>query len=1169
MKNNRNFQNMEIGRSLWTFTKKIPLVMKLFIFYLFCSIGMLQAVETYAQNARLSLNVEEETVANVLRQIEDASDFDFFYNNSHVDLNRRVSVSAQNSDIFAILKEIFEGTEVRYTVLDKKIILSTELTTQGTQQQGNVVKGKVVDANGEPVIGATIREVGTDNGTVTDVDGNFTIKTQADATLEVSFIGYQSQTLKAVTGKELAITLKEDAEMLDEVVVVGYGTQKKVNLTGSVQALEGDIIQDRPVMNVTQALQGQVAGVNFGLATDGNGFEPGASLNFSIRGQGNAYVLIDGVEGNLDRLNPNDIESISVLKDAAASAIYGARAPYGVVLVTTKSGGRNMKPQINFSANIATSKIHRKPEMLDSYTFARVMNEAGINGGGTVFKEETIERIIAYQNDPSLPETVPSATNPSIWASVNESNANHDWYDEFYGNGLRNQENISIQGGGKNTSYFISAGHAYDSGILNYDITDYYRRYNINSKLDIDVSKWMKFTTNTRLESTTREYANFDNQGSYNLLFHHIGRTFPTQALKSPNGYYTIQSKIPWAKDAGTDKTNLITLTQRFATVITPIKGWNINLDYSLALTARRFTSENFTVYEDMVDGTMIAGGTTLPSYISKDQKQALYQTTNMYTSYNFNIKGHDITLMGGVQYEHENSEYLAGRKDDLINFDVPSFSTSTGTIQSLSDELAHWSTAGAFFRINYNYKNRYLLEANGRYDGTSKFAKGNRWGFFPSFSLGWNVAHEEFWSKYLDKINNLKIRGSWGQLGNQGTPSNPIAPYQDLPLMNVGSNLGWIINGERPIYVNAPALINRNLTWETSETFDIGIDLGALNNRLNITADYYIRMTRDRLGPARALPAVIGATLPKENNSEMRTNGWELSISWRDQLSCGLNYSITAMLSDYYNTITKFNNPTNILTTNYSGERVGDIWGFETEGLIQTQEEAQDIMDNQRQSYFHPTWRTGDVKYKDLDGNGVIDKGKNTLEDHGDLKIIGNSTPRYQFGLNLAADYKNIDFSIFFQGIAKRDLSLTGNMFWGFAGAWNQCSLFTEHLDYYRDSEATRYCGLGINTDAYFPRPYHTNEQNKNYQTQTRYLQNGAYLRLKNIQIGYTLPKKITQSLAIEKARFYVTGENLMTLTGRFPKSLDPETGNIGGRGNGKSYPPLEVFAFGIDVQF
>lgn len=1031
-------------------------------------------------------------------------------------------------------------------------------------QQSIKVTGRVTDEKGEAVIGASVVEKGTTNGTVTDIDGKFTLNLPPDAILSISYIGYTSSEIAVGNKTSVSVVLSEDTQKLDEVVVVGYGTQKKVNLTGSVEAIDGDKLQNRAVTNVSQALQGQVSGVSF--SPGGSGFEPGAALNFQIRGQGSAYVLIDGVEGDMNRLNPNDIESISVLKDAAAAAIYGARAPFGVVLITTKSGGRESKPQVSISANVSVAKPHRMPTMLDSYTFARAMNEGGRNAGGLIFKNETIDRIIAYQQNPSLPETVPSATNPTIWANVIESNANYDWFDEYYGSGLRNQENISIKGGGKTTAYFISAGHVYDDGVMQYG-TDNYGRYNINSKLDVDLAKWWKLTTNTRFESSTREKPNFDNQGDYELLFHQIARTFPTQAKVTPNGHYTGQSKIPWTQDAGTDKTIANVLTQRFATVITPLKGWSINADYSIRLYTEKFTSENFTAYEDMVDGTMIALATTVPSYMAKSQSNNLYQSTNLYTSYDFSLADkHNFVLMAGVQYEAERLEKLWGRKNDLITPGVPSISTSTGDIQ-LDDVMTHWSTAGSFFRVGYNYKEKYLFEANGRYDGTSKFAAGNRWGFFPSFSAGWNVSREDFWAPLADKINSFKIRSSWGQLGNQ-----KVDAYQDLSLLGVKTQLNWILNGQRPVYTTVAPLINRTLTWETAQTFDIGVDLGAFNNRLVINADWYQRLTKNRLGPAKALPGILGATLPKENNSEMKTNGWDLNISWRDQLACGLGYSISAMLFDYQSEVTKFNNPTNTLATDYAGKKVGEIWGYTTGGLIQTEEEATKITESQSQKFFYPTWRTGDVKYVDLDGSGAINNGKNTVEDHGDLSVIGNTTPRYQFGVTLAADYKGFDMSLFFQGVAKRDLWITGNMFWGF-DSWAQCSLFTEHLDYYRDQPEEKYIGLGENTDSYFPRPYLTTEADKNKKTQTRYLQNGAYMRLKNMQFGYTLPKSVSQKIKMEKVRFFFSGENLFTVTGRFPEGLGPENAlkvtDSSARGDSKSHFAQSVFAFGFDVQF
>lgn len=1141
--------------------------MKITIIALFTCIYTLFAVEANSQNTKVSIHANGFSVQEVIREIEKQTDYLFVYDKNEVNMNRKVSLNAKDEPVSEVLNRIFEDTNITYKLVGKNITLINEgniLRNTENQQIPRKINGIVLDHNDEPIIGANVVEKGTTNGTITDMDGKYTLSVAEGTILLVTYIGYNPQEIKVGKESDIRVVLREDTQALDEVVIVGYGTQKKVNLTGAVEAIEGDKLQNRAVTNVSQALQGQVSGVNF---TAGDyGFEPGADLDFQIRGQGSAYVLIDGVEGDMNRLNPNDIESVSVLKDAAAAAIYGARAPYGVVLITTKSGGKETKPQVSVSANVSIAKPHRMPSMVDSYTFARAMNEAGTNGGGLVYTNETIDRIIAYQNDPSLPETVPSSTNPNVWENVKGANANYDWFEEYYGTGLRNQENISIRGGGKTTAYFVSAGHVYDDGILNYG-TDTYRRFNINSKLDVDLTPWWKFTTNTRFEVANREKPNYDNQGDYELLFHQIARTYPTQAKWTPNGVHPGQSKIPWTEDAGTDKTIDNVLTQRFAMVFTPIKGWTINADYSIRLNAQKFTSENFTAYEDMVDGTMVPLATTLPSYVAKRQRNNFYQSTNMYTSYDFSLADkHNFTVMGGVQYETQRNESLWGRKNDLISPSVPSISTSTGDIQ-LEDEMEHWATAGAFFRVGYNYKEKYLFEANGRYDGTSKFAEGNRWGFFPSFSAGWNVAREDFWEKWSGKVNTFKIRASWGQLGNQN-----VDAYQDLALLGIKTQLKWLIDGQRPVYTEVPPLINRSLTWETSQTLDIGFDLGALNNRLIINADWYQRLTKNQLGPARALPGVIGADLPNENNSTMKTNGWEINISWRDRLECGLGYSVTAMLFDYQSEITKYNNPTKILTTNYEGMKVGEIWGFETAGLIQTDEEAQQIMDSKSQHFFYPTWRTGDVKYVDRDRSGVIDKGKNTLDDHGDLKVIGNMTPRYQFGLTLGADYKNFDLSVFFQGVAKRDLWLTGNMFWGF-DTWAQCSISPEHLDYYRDVESEKYVGLGMNTNAYFPRPYLSNEKDKNYQAQSRYLQNGAYLRLKNLQFGYSLPKNITEKIKMEKVRFFFTGENLFTLTGRFPKGMDPETAkkltDSKARGDSKSHFAQSVFAFGIDLQF
>lgn len=1112
---------------------------------------------------KISLHVKDLSLKDAIEEIKKQSDYSFFIDTEDVDMHRRVSVDLNNKPIQEILDVLLKNLNAKYEIKGNHIIITANQSpvTTGLSQQFKRISGTVKDEIGEPVIGANVSVKGATIGVITDLDGYFSLEVPTNAIIQISYIGYITQEISVQNQASFNVLLKEDSQSLDEVVVVGYGTQKKVNLTGSIEVVDGEKLKSRPSANVSQALQGTVSGMNFSYGD--SGFEPGANLNMQIRGQGEPYVLIDGTVGNLNMIDPNDIENISVLKDAAASAIYGARAPYGVIIITTKSGKQNEKIQVEFSANVAFTTPIRKPKMVDSYTFARAMNEMHDNQGvSRLFAEETIDRIIAYINNPTLPETVPDASNPTQWSTYLLANGNNDWIDIHFGNGMRHQENISIKGGGKDLAFFISAGHAYEKGIVNFG-RDNYDRITLNSKLDLNLTKWWTLSSNTRVVQAKREYPNYDDEGDYDMMIHQIIRTHPQQFLKSPNGYYSRLSRIPMI-EAGSDKKTERGILQRFATEITPIKNWKINADYSIDFPYTSFVSNNPTAYEDLVDGSLSPIPTTVPSYIEKNKSHNMYQSLNVFSTYELDLKDkHHFTFMVGYQQESNSYDYLFGLKRELITPEVPSISTATGEMQA-KDEMTHWSTQGYFARVNYDYKGKYLLEVNARYDGTSKFAKGNQWGLFPSFSLGWNVSHEEFWQSISAYVNSFKIRGSWGRLGNQN-----VDPYQDLPLLGTRTNLGWILNSKRPAYVIAPNLINPYLTWESSETVDVGVDLGFLNNRLQVTADYYQRLTFDRLGPAESLPAVLGAAIPKENNSELRTRGWDLSLTWRDRINKDFSYTVSAMLYDYNSVVTKYNNPTGILTTDYEGKKIGEIWGYNTVGLIQTQADADRINESKSQNFINAqVWRTGDIMYKDMNGDGVINKGKNTVDDHGDWHIIGNSSPRYQFGLSLGAEYKSFDMSVFFQGVGKRDLWLDGNVFWGF-NQWNQSSLFTHHMDYYRDAEGSTYSGLGVNTDAYYPRPYSTSATaNKNKQVQTKYLQNGAYLRLKNLQIGYSLPKNIIGKVGLERTRLYFSAENILTFSS-LPDGFDPETANKGKHGNGKSIFSQAIFSGGVNVSF
>jgi TonB-linked SusC/RagA family outer membrane protein len=985
-------------------------------------------------------------------------------------------------------------------------------------------------------------------------------------TLIITSVGFENYEVKILSvNNQINVEMVTAESTLGEVVVVGYGTEKKVNLTGAVSVLKGEELVNRPTATISQAMQGKIPGVSF--TTGSYGFEPGAALSIQIRGQGTPFIVVDGVPTiSLNGINPNDVESMSILKDAAAAAIYGARAPYGVVLITTKSGAANDKLTIEYSGNYSFINPIRMPHLSDSYTAALAYNEAAENSGASpAYTNATIDRILAYQADPSLAETVPSLSNPVLWGNNFESNANYDWFNVYYGDGRRHQHNISLSGGNKGITFFLSGGFVGDGGILQIG-KDNYRRYNANAKFDASLTKWMKLTFNTRYYNTTRNTPTLDNQANYEGLFAQVARTPASQYLKSPNGVVSIQSKIPFIRDAGNDNTIINDIVQRFATEIIPINGWTINADFTIQFTHNQFTSNNFTIYEDNVAGGPVLQGSSSPSFVAKSQDLNTYRTLNVYSTYKFDAgaKQH-FSMMVGYQHEHAKFSQLSASRNTLITQSVPSIATATGTTNA-NDDVNNYATEGIFSRFNYNYDNRYLLELNGRYDGTYKFAEGKRWGFFPSISAGWNASNENFWNNIKPYVNVFKIRGSWGSLGNQLN----AAPYQDLALLGTSSNLQWIINGVRPSFTTAPNLVNPDITWETSNTINLGVDLAFLRNRLNITTDIYERKTFEQLGPAQAVPAVIGVVnLPQSNNMETKTKGWEFSFTWNDNIGKDFKYSFTGVLFDYTTTITKYNNPTGILTTSYAGQKQGEIWGFVSNGLIATQAEADEInIGSIQQAISGHSWKTGDVRYTDLNKDGLITPGANTVGDPGDQKVIGNTTPRYQYGLTLRAEWKGFDFSMFWQGAAKRDLILSGNMFWGFISG-NQSSIFPGHLDYYRDVDADKYKGLGKNTESYFPRPYLDPSMNaKNQVTQTRYLLNAAYARLKNLQLGYHMPASVLIKTKLQNIYLYVSGENLATITD-MPDHFDPETANVGVAGNGKSYFSQSAITFGINLGF
>lgn len=1130
--------------------------------------GVSYAHETRGQGVlekKISLDVRGMEFRSVLSILEKQADVRFVYSPSVIDVWQKVNVKASNKELDLVLKELFQPHAIVFAVSEDKMISLRRMRpgfanvlSEAYQTKG--IKGRVVDENGEPLQGVSILIKGTKQGGVTDADGAFAIEVESENTVLVfSSVGYV--TAEILVGKKTAIevSLQLDAKALDELVVIGYGTQKKVNLTGAVDVISGDKLANRQAPTVSQLLQGVSPGMNFNIGNQ-DGFQPGASMDITIRGRGSLnggapYVLIDGMPGDLNNLNPTDIESISILKDAAASAIYGARAPYGVILVVTKSGQKEEKINVTYSGNVFVNTPPPLPKSLDSYTWSKIQNEAGSNSGGRPISNATIDRIIAYQNEDwdylraSMPNWPANATIfgafplDDVWDQANQNYANNDWWDLYYGHSVNQKHDISFNGGSKTASYYFSAGYFGQKGVLNFG-DDAFKRLNILGKVDFKIADWWDFSWDTRVANKLRQRPNMTSEGDYSFMFRHISRSYPFTPMYDGFGNYTFESHIP-SITTGSDKSNDLDSWNTFRTELRPLKGWKIYGDFGYNFQKMAEVSVEPFIMIANLDGTFSPNGVSVPNSIERIQTDSRYWTSNIYTSYDLQLDAHQFLLMAGMQLEKGNLQQMRGYKTDLMVEGVPSFQTATGPAL-LSESLAHNATQGYFSRLTYNYKDRYLFESNARVDGTYVFKRGNRWGFFPSFSLGWNVDREPFW-RTSDAFNALKVRVSWGQLGNQN-----VAPYGDLPLIPVHTTqLNWIYgygNGRPLGYTSAPGIVNRNLTWETATTSNLGLNMAFLRNRLLVDIDVFERNTTNMIGPSEAKPGVLGASAPRNNNSALRTRGWELSVNWKGAIQ-EFKYSLGANVSDYQSKVTQFFNPTNTLSTWSEGRTIGEIWGYTVNDLYRSQEQVNAHLETTDLSYFGSTWRPGDVRYEDTNGDGVVGPGKYTVDDHGDMSIIGNSEPRFLYAFNGTASYNGFDFAMFWRGVGKKDIYFGNfsNMFWGFNSGWWESSLTSRHLDYFRDTPGDKYTGLyegeaNFNTDAYWPRPYLNGaEESKNKgHANTRYLQSARFLRLQNVQLGYTFSGELLSRIKLKNVRAFLSAENLITFTS-IPRGIDP----------------------------
>lgn len=1059
------------------------------------------------------------------------------------------------------------------------------------QQHQPAVKGLVKTEAGEALPNVTVtvqnKASGFSSSVQTNASGVFVIdKLNAGDKYSFTFthVGYEKKVLNDYAYKSgdvvtLSVKLAVSDEMMNQVIVVGYGTQRKVNLTGAVDQVGSEYFEDRPMPNVSRGLQGVIPNLNIKM-TDG---KPTRSPSFNIRGVtsigsgGSALVLIDGVPGDPGTLNPNDIESVSVLKDASSAAIYGARGSFGVVLITTKSAKKD-KVQISYNTNYSINQRTFTPDLVNNgYLWAKNFDEAFYSWNDYLSHPQSInsqldfslpylDSLKYHDEHPELPKF---SVDPSTGKYQYYSNT--DWFNELYkDNNAAMEHSLSISGGTDKVNYLVSGRYYHQDGIFRYN-TDNFNRYNLRVKGSVKVTDWLTLNSNSDFSSYNYKYP-LTSVGGVNAVWRLMAVTaFPVSPMLNPDGSMTIVGAYSigdfyYGKSYSTTQQNFLRNTIGFNAAILKNK-LSIKGDFSYLYTnsdeQRRFFTVPYSIGPDK-------NITTGLNYVSNNNSTENYLVGNIYGEYNQRFGNHSVKLLGGWNLENDLVKNMFAQRDGLLVDNLTDFNLATGQNFKLTGGGYEWTTSGVFYRANYGFKNKYLLELNGRYDGSSKFPINQAFGFFPSASAGWKISEERFMQSTKSWLDNLKFRASYGALGNGN-----ISPYTFLQTISPATS-SVIINGVFPSYFQQPAVIPTGLTWEKATTFDAGADVELLKRRLKLTYDWYQRKTTGMITAGQPLPATFGASVPKGNNADLVTRGWEVSLDWSDRTGGKkpLFYSLRFTLADNVSHITKFYNPNNLLSTYYAGQKLGDIWGFVTEGFFTSQD---DIVKHADQSYFVVSNANkllpGDLKFADLNGDGKVNNGKNTLNDPGDRKIIGNSSIRFPYGFTGNLDWNQFSLSFFFQGVGKRDWfpSTEAAYFWG---QQNRPYSFLPAFNLNRWTEDNP------SQDAYFPR-YRgyvaLSGRRELAVAQTRYLQNASYVRLKNLTVGYSLPRNVVQKLKLSSVRVYLTGQNLWTYSPMFKitRNFDPEVIegsdpeiNSGG-GDGFSYPMQKTYTLGLNVNF
>ncbi|MCK9412595.1 MAG: TonB-dependent receptor [Prolixibacteraceae bacterium] len=1104
---------------------------------------------TYGQNIKINISMENATFKEVIERLEKESGYYVVIKYDQTLLEKKVDVDFQNLTVTEILDGLLKDTGLGYKIIDRYIAISKISELNSASQQQKSVSGKVTDSSGGSLPGVSVVVKGTTTGVITDRGGNYTLTNiPENATLQFSFVGMKMQDVVVGSKTTINVSLEEETVAIEEVVAVGYGTQKKINLSGAVSKVDSKVLESRPIANLGQGLQGTIPGLNI---TQNNG-SLGQGASFNIRGAtslngGGPLILVNGVPMDINMINPSDIDNVTVLKDGSSAAIYGARAAYGVMLVTTKSGKKKDRPSVSLSSNYSINQPLVKLELMDVMERMAFYNEASMRQSGALyyaFNEYAVPAITAHYNDPTKPEVFKNpTTDPTLWSGC----ANTNWPRELLRDTYPMQQHtVSISGASDKFNYYTSLGYFYQEGTAKH-FNEYFERYNFSANLNYDILKWFRIGTKVNLNSS---YKNFSPRGLLDGTYMETQNNFQNQLWPQlpvyfPDGNYAafggnVPNVVQIEEQGGYRKRDINENWVTGLIKLTPVRHLTINMDYStnFSFTKNIDYRKVIPVY-NALGVPYILNNYFTTSSVTRNVTNSKYYAFNAYTEYEntFNRR-HYFKGMIGFNQESSNSLYFQAKRENLMVETMPYMSLASG-LQFGTDSETEYAIRGAFSRLNYSFDNRYFLEFNGRYDGASKFSKKDRFAFFPSGSAAWRIDNEAFFAGLKKSINLLKIRGSYSTLGNQSVSGN--YPY----IANYGTaQIAYLLNGATPMTVTAPGLVSPSLTWETVSQRNLGLDFAVLDNKLTGEFDIYRRDTKNMLTRSQTLPAVLAVTEPQANAGDMKTNGFELTLNWSHRIN-KVKYGVTVTLADYTSKITKYSNPNGIISDYYVGRDLGEIWGLVTGGYFKTDAEATAL----NQTAISGRKRmAGDIWFVDLDGDSKITRGNNTLANPGDQKIIGNNTPHFSYSFRPNLEWNGFDLELFFQGIAKRDVVLGNTLF----------------LDVYTNEWTTQSKVLADfwtpeNPNAYFPRPLF-NIGTDVTAVQTHFLQNGAYLRLKQLTLGYTIPSFWTRKIGIEKARIYFSGNNLWTHT-KMIKISDPEMVNA------MDYPLNKSISFGLNI--